>query len=64
VIFKAVPSRVKLALSVSPSPLTKLKVCMSPSSRSVALRVPTVALAALFSARLAGFREMSVGEAL
>ena len=52
---------VKLALSVSPEPATRLKVCVCPTSGSVAVSVPTVAPAALFSAILVLESVMSVG---
>jgi len=49
VSFSAVPSMVKLALSVLPVPETRLKVWAAPASGSpLVLRVPMVALAALF----------------
>ena len=44
-----------------PAPVTKVKVCVAPASGSVAESVPTVAFAALFSARLLADSAMSVG---
>jgi hypothetical protein len=38
-----------------------VKVCVDPASTSVAVNVPTVAFAALFSARLLADNAMSVG---
>ena len=58
------PSIVKLALSVSPVPLTSAYVKLSPASASVALSVPTVVPEAAFSATEALFTERSVGAVL
>ena len=48
-------------MSVLPAPVTNVKVCVAPASGSVAESVPTVAFAALFSARLLADSAMSVG---
>ena len=58
---RAFPLTLKAALSVSPMPLTSVKVCVDPASTSVAVNVPTVAFTALFSARLFADRTISVG---
>jgi hypothetical protein len=58
---RAFPLRLNAALSVSPAPLTNVNMCVAPASTSVAVNVPTVAFAALFSARLAAERAISVG---
>ena len=51
----------KFPLFVSPLPATKLKVCPSPTSTSVALRVPTVALAPAVVLTLVELKDISVG---
>ena len=61
---KAFPLRLNAALSVDPVPLTSVKVCVDPASTSVAVNVPTIAFAALFSARLLADSAMSVGASL
>ena len=51
-------------LSVSPVPVTSVNVCVAPASTSVAVSVPTTALAPAFSAMLLAERAMSVGAVL
>ena len=59
--LRAFPLTLNAALSVEPVPLTSSKVCVDPASTSVAVNVPTIAFAALFSARLLADNAMSVG---
>ena len=54
----------KLALSVSPVPLTNVYVCVSPASASVALNVPTAVPDAAFSATDVLLNVISVGAVL
>ena len=56
-----VPEILKLVLSVSPVPDTKVNVELSPTSTSVALKVPTVASAPAFSATDVELNAISVG---
>ena len=49
-VRSALPLMLKLALSVSPVPVTSAKVKESPTSASVAASEPTVVLTAAFSA--------------
>jgi hypothetical protein len=58
------PEREKLALSVSPEPLTRLYVCTSPKSVSVVENVPMMVFIGLFSSISEFVRAMSVGVAL
>ena len=51
-------------MSASPVPVTSDKVCVSPASGSVALRLPTFVATGWFSATLAFDSALSVGASL
>ena len=60
-MLKVVPVIAKLALSVSPVPLTNVYVNVSPASISVALKVATLVPDAAFSSTLAFDKARAVG---